>query len=164
VSAFPAIRNRQSGVALVVALLFLLVVTLLAVTAARDSSFSLQMSGNMQDQADSLQSAEATALAVLGLARTGNDPFDGTDTDDPFTGVSPNPLADLTGPGATVDADVALRALDRSCPRGTRSGSGGSSEGLFACDHYHIDAEHLAPSRARARVSLGVIKTVLSSQ
>ena len=39
----------QAGVALVVALLFLLIVTILSVTAARNSSFSLQMSSNMQD-------------------------------------------------------------------------------------------------------------------
>jgi len=161
VNAFPAIKTPQRGVALVVALLFLLVVTLLAVTAARDSSFSLQMTGNLQDQADSLQSAEAAAFAVLGLARTPDDPFDGTDTPEPFAGVIPSPLADLNNPGA-LGAAVTLLALDRSCPRGTPAGS--SSEGLFACDNYRIDALHDVPSRARTRVSLGVIKTVLSSQ
>lgn len=154
-------RKSQRGVALVVAMLFLLVVTLLAVTAARDSSFSLKMSGNLQDQNSSLQLAESGALATLALAGTADDPFNGTDTDDPLVGLSPSPLAD---PNEPITTRVALMAIDRSCPRPRRSDSGGSSEGLFACDHYRIDAEHDDPLRARTRVSLGVIKTVLSSQ
>lgn len=154
--------NRQRGVALVVALLFLLVVTLLSVTAARNSSFSLQMSGNMQDQNDSLQSAEAAVFGALALANTGDDPFNGFSTNNPFQGLSPSPLDAVSDPNA-VGASVTLTAIDRSCPRPQRSDSGGSSEGSFACDHYRIDGQHSVPMRARTRISLGVVKTVLAS-
>ncbi len=155
---------RQSGVALVVALLFLLVVTILSVTAARNSSFSLQMSSNMQDASSSFQAAEAGVYAALALAGTGaSDPFNGTSTDNPFDGLSPNPLAVLNDPNS-VAVEIELTALDRSCPRPRRSNSAGSSEGTYACDYYRIDAEHEAEMRARTRVSLGVVKTVLASQ
>lgn len=156
--------GRQAGVALVVALLFLLVVTILSVTAARNSSFSLQMSSNMQDANNSFQSAEAGIFAALALAGTGaTDPFNGTSNDDPFDGLSPSPLADLNDPNS-VTAAITLTALDRSCPRPRRSNTQGSSEGTYACDYYRIDAEHELALRSRTRVSLGVVKTVLASQ
>ena len=46
-----AMKNptRQSGVALVTGLLFLLVVTIVAVTAANNSVLGLKMSASMQD-------------------------------------------------------------------------------------------------------------------
>ena len=155
---------RQSGVALVVALLFLLIVTILSVTAARNSSLSLQMSGNMQDASSSFQAAETGIFGALALAGTGaTDPFNGTSTEAPFDGLSPSPLDALNDPNS-VSADITLTALDRSCPRPRRSNTQGSSEGTYACDYYRIDAEHEAELRARTRVSLGVVKTVLASQ
>ncbi|MEZ5567252.1 MAG: PilX N-terminal domain-containing pilus assembly protein [Halioglobus sp.] len=157
-------RDKQAGVALVVALLFLLVVTILSVTAARNSSFSLQMSSNMQDANNSFQSAEAGIFAALALAGTGaTDPFTGTSNDDPFDGISPSPLENLNDPNS-VTTEITLTALDRSCPRPRRSNRQGSSEGTYACDYYRIDAEHDVDLRARTRVSLGVVKTVLASQ
>ena len=49
-------------------LLFLLVVTIIAVTAANNSTLGLKMSASMQDSYRSFQSAEAGLDAVLGLA------------------------------------------------------------------------------------------------
>ncbi len=69
------IAIRQQGVALVVALLFLLVVTIISVIAASNSAIGLKMSANMADSYASFQSAEAGILAVLSLAGTANDPF-----------------------------------------------------------------------------------------
>jgi hypothetical protein len=67
-----AMKNpaRQSGVVLVTGLLFLLVVTIIAVTAANNSTLGLKMSASMQDSYRSFQSAEAGLYAALGLAGT----------------------------------------------------------------------------------------------
>ena len=62
--------NGERGVALVVALLFLLVVTIISVVAANNSSLGLKMAANMQDSYTSFQAAEAGAVAVLALADT----------------------------------------------------------------------------------------------
>lgn len=153
--------SNQKGVALVVALLFLLVVTLLTVTAARDSAFSLKMSGNLQDQYDSLQAAEATALATMALYDTGgDDPFDGSDTANPFAGITAHPLEQHLADLNDIGASVILTHLEEACPRATSerdTWDGGIGEGP-KCDRYRIDAQHNKPERARTRVSLGVIR------
>ena len=52
-------RNRQSGAALVVGLLLLLVLTILAISGMTTASLELQMAGNEQYQERAFQSAEA---------------------------------------------------------------------------------------------------------
>ncbi|MCR9106133.1 MAG: pilus assembly PilX N-terminal domain-containing protein [Gammaproteobacteria bacterium] len=150
--------RKQRGVALVVAMLFLLIVTILSVTAARNSSMSLRMSSNMQDQNNSLQSVEAALFATLALAGTADDPFDRNDDDDPFQGIAP--LSQLDDPNSVNSIEVTLLRVDGSCPR-PRPGRGGSSAGFFACDYYRVDGSHEVPGRARTIASLGVVKTVL---
>lgn len=50
--------NRQYGVALITGLIFLVVLTLISVTAARMSSLEERMSGNMRDRSLAMQAAE----------------------------------------------------------------------------------------------------------
>ena len=154
--------GNQRGVALVVALLFLLVVTIISVIAASNSTLGLKMSANLQDSYSSFQSAEAGIIAVLSLAGTANDPFDGGDTPDPFAAFDPNtdhPLRDLRdGPGS-VDAEVFLTTAGTACPRSAAA----FSVGLLDCDYYRITSEHEVPREARTRVELGVAKTIIGS-
>jgi type IV pilus assembly protein PilX len=153
-------QGSQRGIALVVSLLFLLVVTIISVTAARNSTLSLKMASNMQDQNNSLQSTEAGLFGALALATTIDDPFVGGVTSvDPFSIV--NPLTNLNELNS-VTARVSLTAVDRACPR-PRAGRGGFSAGKFACDYYRVDAEHDVTARARTKASLGVVKTVWKS-
>ena len=154
-----AAKNRQKGVALVVALLFLLVVTVISVIAASNSTIGLKMSANMQDAYASFQSAEAGIFAVLSLAGTANDPFDGDDTSAPFAAFSSgtHPLRGLADGASSVDADVFLTTAATACPRNAV----GSSVGLFDCDYYRITAEHEVPKEARTKVELGVVKTII---
>ncbi len=86
----------QRGVALVTALLFLLVVTVIAVTAANNSSLGLKMSASMQDAYRSFHAAEAGVYAALGLAGSAQDPFRREDVVlEPFDGVGQHPLRNL---------------------------------------------------------------------
>ena len=151
-------RRPARGVALVVALLFLLVVTIISVIAAGNSSIALKMSANLQDSYSSFQSAEAGVAAVLSLAGdAANDPFDGGDTLDPFAGVTPNPLANLNDGPSSVDVDVYLTTAATTCPRRAL----GYSTDLLACDYYRIESEHEVAKQARTKVNLGVVKTII---
>jgi type IV pilus assembly protein PilX len=162
-----AIRRtkNQRGVALVTVLLFLVVVTVISLTAAQNSALGLKMSGSMQDSYLSFEAAEAGIYAALGLAGGDDDPFlRQGHTPDPFKDVAVHPLRNQASDPADVpvDVDVRLLSTQRACPR-PPTARGGSSVGVFDCDYYRIDSEHDVPGRARTRVELGVVKTVIGS-
>ena len=56
----PPIRNRQTGTALIIALIFLLLMTLLGTSSMRTSTMQERMAGNMRDWNLGFQSAEAS--------------------------------------------------------------------------------------------------------
>ncbi|MCP5149099.1 MAG: hypothetical protein H6986_13395, partial [Pseudomonadales bacterium] len=88
--------SAQRGVALVTALLFLLVVTVIAVTAANNSNLGLQMSASMQDAHRSFHAAAAGIFAALGLAGGAQDPVLRQDVvTEPFQGITTHPLRNL---------------------------------------------------------------------
>ncbi|MEH6592790.1 MAG: PilX N-terminal domain-containing pilus assembly protein [Halioglobus sp.] len=152
---------QQRGVALVVALLFLLVVTVISIVAANNSTLGLRMSANMQDAYESFQSAEAGIIAALAMANSGADPFDGDGNLTPFSTLASgsHPLRDLPGDPNSVDVDVLLTTAGSQCPRTTP----GFSTELLACDYYAIEAEHQLEQKSRTKVELGVVKTIIGS-
>lgn len=157
-------HRRQRGVALVVSLLFLLVVTLITVVAATNGARSFKMATNMQDLAASFQAAEAGAYAAMGMAGLANDPYQRVDNAAPFAGMaldSDHPLRNLANPGA-VDVDVSVTALDRPCPR-SRNAAAGHSVGLYDCEYYRVESVHDDPQRSRTQIEVGVVKTVIGS-
>ncbi|MEM1110593.1 MAG: PilX N-terminal domain-containing pilus assembly protein [Pseudomonadota bacterium] len=154
--------QKQAGVALVVTLLFLLVLSLLSIVAARNSAIGLRISGNMQDAFSSFQSAEAGALGVLLLTDTAADPFNGSDTLTPFASFSSSgthPLRNLNDSSSSVDVDVFFRNAGLACPRS----SAPSTLGLLECDYYRVESEHAVAQKARSKVNMGVVKTVIGS-
>ncbi|MBT5006790.1 MAG: hypothetical protein HOM95_08870 [Halieaceae bacterium] len=154
---------REQGIALITSLLFLLVVTLISVTAANSSALGLRMSANMQDAYQSFSAAEAGIYAALGQSGSAQDPFmRQAVVEAPFASVTQHPLRDMaTDPNdVPVDVDVFLISIERTCPRPPTSG-GGTSVGLLNCDFYRIKSEHDLPGKARTRVELGVVKTVI---
>lgn len=166
-----SIKNlkKQSGIALVTGLLFLLVVTIIAVTAANNSTLALKMSASMQDSYRSFQAAEAGVYAALGLAGTAQDPFhpqnyslDDPVVREPFESiVSNHPLRNQAAYSSDVhDVDVVLIATERDCPRPSTA-RGGSSVAVFDCDYYRVESEHVEDGRAKTQMELGVIKTVI---
>jgi hypothetical protein len=167
---------KQRGITLVVAILFLLVLTIISVFAATNSSLELKMAGNMQDSFTSFQTAEAAAKAVLALSTDpATDPFDGVSTDqpvhpkdtdtepgwDPFVDwaddAADHPLANVSGNVSDIDVTLNLTTSASSCPR---SANGFSSD-ILACDHYDIGAIHDEEQKARTEVHLGAVKTVI---
>ena len=133
------VSQQQKGVALVVSLLFLLVVTIISITAATNSSQGLKMASNMQDRYSSFQSAEAGIFAALAMAASADDPFRRQAEIDPFATLSAaeNPLRlllDDEDDPVQVETRIFLAASGRPCPRPPGE-SGGSSIGIFDCDY-----------------------------
>ena len=154
---------RQRGVALVVSLLFLFVVTLVSLIAANNSSRSTKMAANMQDLEQSFEAAEAGAQATLNLVGTAFDPFRREDVTAPLAGIpsASDPLRNLPHSSA-VAVDVRVEGLDLPCPRSANAASG-SSVGIFECEYYRIESAHDEVGRSRTEVRLGVVKTVIRS-
>jgi len=97
----PRIKNR--GVALVVALVLLVVVTLIGLAAIRGTTMQQQMTSNFYDREIAFQSAEAALRAGESLVI--NDPTDATIRDcRPTSGniCASNPFADANQSTVTV--------------------------------------------------------------
>jgi hypothetical protein len=151
---------RQGGVALIVALLFLLVITIISVIAASNSTQGLRMAANMQDSAASFQAAEAGVTAALTLAYTPEDPFGDMDELEPFADFDPatdHPLRNVYGGPGSVDVDVFVTGRGLPCPR---SGVG-SSVGLLECNYYRVTSEHAVAGKARTGLQMGVVRTTI---
>jgi type IV pilus assembly protein PilX len=164
-TSFTNNGSNQRGVALVTVLLFLVVVSFIAVTSAQNSALGMKMSGSMQDSYVSFEAAEAGAYAALGLAGSAQDPFKRQDLiEDPFADLEVHPLRNQAEDDGVVpvDVDVLLLSTQRACPR-PLEGRGGSSVAVFDCDYYRVESEHDVPGRARTHVKLGVVKTVIGS-
>lgn len=154
-------RSQQQGMALVVSLLFLLILTVISVVAATNSRSALKMSMNAQNGLQSFQAAEAGVYAALATSGTANDLFMGTTTEDVFAGYSDeeNPLGLLDAGADSVTTDVFLTVNATACPRRAN----GSSVGLFDCDYYRIESEHEVERRARTKINVGVVKTIIGN-
>ena len=159
------IKKHQQGVALVVALLFLLILTMISIFSASNSSLELKMSGHMQDAHFSFQAAEAGALATLALAGTMADPFDGVaGSQDPFDDWtnSPelHPLKNLSAGNSKVKVEMTLTSSSVLCPRLQP----GFSIGLLSCDYYDIKSSHYASQKSQTQVHLGVVTTNIKKE
>jgi type IV pilus assembly protein PilX len=155
----PNRKQSQQGMALVVSLLFLLILTVISVVAATNSRSALKMSLNAQDGLQSFQSAEAGVYAALATAGTATDLFTGFSTEDVFADLSAeeSPLGLLESGTDSVTTDVFLTVDATACPRRAN----GSSVGLFDCDYYRIESEHEVERRARTKVNVGLVKTII---
>jgi type IV pilus assembly protein PilX len=157
---------RQSGVVVITGLVFVLVVTIIAVTAANNSTLGLKMSASMQDSYRSFQSAESGLYAALELAGTDA----GTDLFRPgqdvvavaFPRDTNHPLRNQVGypNDLSVDVDVVTPPKALECVRAAPD-QGGNSSDLFDCEYYRVVSEHAEPGRARTKVQLGIVKTVI---
>lgn len=158
------LQQKQQGVTLVVAILFLLILTIISVFAATNSSLEFKMAGNMQDSYASFQAAEAGAIATLALSATAADPFDGLPgTQNPFDDFiadpTTHPLSKLSGGSGSVAVEMTLTTSATVCPRSVA----GFSADLLACDHYDIQSRHAEVQKAQTEVHLGAVKTFIGS-
>ncbi len=167
-------KNRQVGMTLVMALIFLLILTLLSIFAASNSTLELKMAGNMQDSYSSFHSAEAGAIATMARSGTTFDPFvslsaitpDFSDghpgySEDPFIhwvdSAEDHPLNGVSGTPAALEVSLRLTTKASICPRA----KAGYSTDLLICDYYDIASKHSEAHKVSTEVHLGVVKTFI---
>lgn len=162
----PATRARQGGAALITALIFLVIITVIALSSMRSSTQELRMAVNAEEKVSAGQLAQALSDAVT--ANPASTPVVGevgrrvcttgapacTDT----TLFLPADAAGLipAGDGRFVVVER-LGAESRPCPRGT-----GVSLGAFGCAAFRVNANYdgSANRRGRADVNEGVLVLV----
>lgn len=132
-------RSRhESGAALIVGLVLLMVLTILAISVMRSATLGLTMAGNTQFRENAFQLAESGVAAVLHAA------------DDGTLDLSTQPDCPATPPPWTASAlpwssPVSIAALGgryqtRICLDGTTVDLPGSSIGRFRQLHYRVEA------------------------
>ncbi len=134
-------RNRQSGAALVIGLLLLLVLTLLAVSSMNTASTELVAAGNAQFQQNAFQAAETgiEQSLVVGIFNPGG----GTQTD-----------ANVAIADTTTDFYTAVITPQLS---GTAQPAlWGSSWDSFSTFHFEIDSQGRSARNAAARNLQGI--------
>lgn len=157
---FACAPSRQTGAALVTALVFLVIITAIALSAMRASTQELRMSLNQELKVDAGQRAQALADGVR--SSPGSTPVVGgvghrfcapTACDDLL--IMP---ADSLPPDGAWSASVErLGAETRPCPRGS-----GVSLRSFGCAAFRVQAQFdgSANRRGRADLSEGVLVLV----
>lgn len=78
-------KNRQQGIALITGLIFLVILTLLGITAARMAGLEERMSGNMRDRSLAMQAAE---MALRDAERDIRGPTAGSTRSPAISGIS----------------------------------------------------------------------------
>jgi hypothetical protein len=136
-------RTTQCGVALVLSLIVLAVLSVLGISAMRMSVGELQIAGDTENTNRSFQAAEAGITAGLDLIV--NDPSNlsftqGSNLID-FSAVSPNPVAHLGDDAPAVTIRISGDP-DGTCARSEDA----SSADLVGCGAFELSSTHAADS------------------
>ena len=107
-NAYFCLPQKQLGATFVTGLIFLVVLTLLGVTAMKTASMEERMSGNLRDRNLALQTAEM-ALRYAEQHIRDNDPTTNT----------PNPILGVTGFDAACTAGLCYYGTGVAAPWGT---------------------------------------------
>ena len=159
---FARAPSRQTGAALVTALVFLVIITAIALSAMRASTQELRMSLNQELKVDAGQRAQALADGVR--SSPGSTPVVGGVGHRfcaPVVGTCDDllimPADSLPPDGAWSTSVERLGAETRPCPRGS-----GVSLRSFGCAAFRVQAQYdgSADRRGRADVSEGVLVLV----
>ncbi len=139
-------RARQSGAALVIALIFLLLMTMLSTSTMRSATMQERMSGNLRDYNVGFQAAEAALRDAENYLRTNSDTLpDFDDTNGHYVVNSANrpvwheyPPTDgtgyLTAAGVTGTAEAPkyyLERLSTARPPGSETEAGTAVDEIF---------------------------------
>jgi len=150
--------NDQSGMALVIALLMMIVLTLIGLASVVSSSFEIRLSGNKRGSTDAFYSSDSGIQVVMANIENFNlSKFSSQNTYDPFM--------DTSNPNPTYATVVISHMTDQhGSPRGH-----GFSATNFEFEHYVInsvgqDQIELNPVRSRSTLEEKVIRLVPTLQ
>lgn len=149
--------SHQRGIVLVVGLVFLLVLTILGVTALRTTALEERMAGNMMSKTLAFQDAEATIASFIGtinsrkLAETDDDDNIGLSTqDDCGEGDTVSNLSHNTG---SVSNETCRRYMGRSDTARQKDNADGSQTGF---SHFQIESKTVTKGNARVEITQGI--------
>jgi len=152
------ILNDQSGVALVIALMMLIVLTLIGLASVLTSSYEMRLSGNKRGSTDAFYSADSGIQVVLSNIQNFNlGNYSPGHTYDPFT----NPQ----NPNPTDAAGLISHLTDQhGAPRGS-----GFSATNFEFEHFLInsighDQIELNPVRSTSTLEERVVRLIPTLQ
>ncbi len=130
--------TTESGAALIVSLVLLMVLTVLAISAMRTATLDLTMSSNAQFRENAFQLAESGVQTVLRNVEA--NAIDLTAL--PACPATPPPwtAADLAWDAAVEVPALRGRYETRLCFDGETSDAAGSSIGAFRQSHYRVEA------------------------
>jgi type IV pilus assembly protein PilX len=114
-STFAQSRQRQRGVALIMALVFLMILTIIGVTALSTTSLQEKMAGNVQDKNTAFQAAESALREAEGIVlawNSGTTPaFTGNGYYQPKLATDPYPWWAIDATWTTSTAHIAASAV-----------------------------------------------------
>ena len=134
---------QQSGAALIVALVLLLVLTLLAVSTMRSATLELLMAGNAQNRENAFRLAEAAIADATAQAEAQAQAVDGWSVD-----IGPQGL-----PGLRGDYQATIRYLGRGLPY-----TGGFSPDDYEFNYFQVDATGRTDRGARSQQAQGLVR------
>jgi len=135
-----SILSNQSGVALVIALIMMVVLTVIALASTFTSIFEIKLSGNKRGSTDAFYAADSGVQIVL--ANVTNFAYSGNSTS---VALNPNP----TGAVVKINRELKTDGTPRDdAPRGI-----GMSATAFEFGH------HLVESTARDQIEIGPMRS-----
>ena len=127
---FKETLSNQSGAALVIALVMIIVLTLIGLASTFTSTFEIKLSGNKRGSTDAFYSADSGVQVVL--ARIENFDLPSKYTDNKY-----NPFSDPANSNPTkAQVVIEHNAVQKGAPRGSGFGATGS----LGFEHYLIES------------------------
>lgn len=153
---FKLLKGNQSGMALVIALILMVVLTLIGLASTLSSTFEIKLSGNKRGSTDAFFSADTGVQVVL--SNIGNFDLPGQYVNDKFV---PN----LTG----YPTNAAVTVQHLSNRNGAPRGLGLSAAGNYDFTYYLIDSTgqdqiELNPLRSTCELQQDVVRLVPTLQ
>jgi len=158
------ILKNQTGMALVIALLMMIVLTLIGLASVFTSSFELKLAGNKRGSTDAFYAADTGVHVSMANVRNFNLPGKYVDSKyDPFTVTDPN-SPDYNPNPTKAKVVIEHRENEQGAPRGL-----GMSAVQVGYVHYLIqstgyDQSDLSPLKSTCEIDEKVLRIVPTAQ
>ena len=152
------ILKEQSGAALVIALIMIIVMTLIVLAASFTSNFEIKLAGNKRGSTNAFYSADSGIQVSLGRIENFNIP--GQYVDNKY-----NPFTDINNPNPTnASVNITFNPNQQGAPRGI-----GISAISFEFNHYMIEATgkdqvEVSPIKSQCTIQEKIVRLVPTMQ
>ena len=148
----------QSGVALVISLIMIVILTLIGLASTYSSTFEIKLSGNKRGTTDAFYAADSGVQVVVSNIK--NFDLPGKYVDDKY-----NPFTDSSNPNPTkAKVTIAHDTIQQGSPRGIQM-----SATNFGFEHYVVestgsDQMELSPIKSNCTIQQKVVRMVPTLQ